>query len=54
MALAEKPSFFLLPDPLSLPPFGDCFPFALTMKQLDGILEGIHPTMGEMIGDSEI
>ena len=49
---AEKPSFFLLPDPLSLPPFGDCFPFRINDEATGWYFkEGIHPTMGEMIGD---
>ncbi len=49
---AEKPSFFLLPEPLSLPPFGDCFPFRIN-DEITGwyFKEGIHPTMGEMVGD---
>lgn len=45
-------SFFILPEPLSLPPFGDCFPFYVNNEATGWYFkERIHPTMGEMVGD---
>ncbi len=45
-------AFFLLPDFLDFPPFGNCSPFRVNDEPTGWYFkEGIHPTMGEMVGD---
>jgi len=49
---ARNLSFFILPEPVSLLPFGDCFLLCVNNEATGWYFkERIHPSVGEMVGD---